>query len=127
LAAFRYLIQPGRQISYGELVDEKDLTGPTGSTRVWVDDVNADGKLDVLVGDSVHLSALPKGLSKEEFQKKQAEWNQEQTRISQEYQAAAEDPKKLQEYSEKIQKLYAQRSEFILEDSTGFVWVYLQK
>jgi hypothetical protein len=30
---------------------EEDLKEPLSCTRIWVDDVNSDGKLDVLVGD----------------------------------------------------------------------------
>jgi hypothetical protein len=32
-----------------------DLKGPLGCTRIWVDDVNSDGKLDILVGDQAPL------------------------------------------------------------------------
>jgi hypothetical protein len=43
-------------------------------TRVWVADVNGDGKLDLIVGDSVTLIAPAKGVSVEEFKKKFAAW-----------------------------------------------------
>lgn len=127
LKPFRDLIKPDRPIEPGKRLDEGEVTGPTGSTRVWVDDVNSDGKLDVLVGDSVRLVALPKGLSSEESERKQTQWNKDIAKASEEYQAAAGDQAKAGEASAKIQKLYAQRSEFIIEDSTGFVWLYLQK
>jgi hypothetical protein len=127
LATFLDLIKPDRQIAYGDPLDEADLTGPTGSTRVWVDDVNADGKLDVLVGDSVTLVALADGLTKEEFDEKQALWQEKIATVTQEYQAAAEDQEKLRKASKKLQALYAERSEFITEERTGFVWLYLQK
>jgi len=127
LKPFRELIAADPRISYGKPLGEDDLTGPTGSTRVWVDDVNADGKPDLLVGDSVTLTTMGDGLSKEEFEQKQAQWEKDLAKTSEEYNAAAGDQEKLQEYSAKIQKLYAQRAEFIKEDRTGFVWLYLQK
>jgi hypothetical protein len=75
LGPFEWLIKPpSRPIEYGQLLSEEELTGPTTSTRVWVADVNGDGKLDVLVGDSVTLLAPAKGVSAEEFKKKFAAW-----------------------------------------------------
>jgi hypothetical protein len=124
---FRDLIQPDQPIVYGKPLAESDLTGPTGSTRVWVDDINADGKLDLLVGDSVTLISVPKGLTAEVQRQKQEQWNKEIAKVSEEYQAAIGNQEKVQEYSEKLQKLYARRTEFIIEDRTGFVWLYLQK
>ena len=55
LKPFQSLIKPGKQAEGGQVLREEDLTGPAGSTRIWVDDVNSDGKLDVLVGDLVTL------------------------------------------------------------------------
>jgi hypothetical protein len=127
LAPFRPLIEVDRQIAYGELLGENELTGPTGSTRVWVDDVNADGKLDVLVGDSVTLVALPEGISKEESQKRQAQWQAAILAASEAYNAAANNPDQLQKALAKLQEVHAQRAEFIREERTGFVWLYLQK
>ena len=106
LAPFEWLIKPGQPVKYGNIVNEEELTGPTSATRVWVADVNGDGKLDLLVGDSVTLVAPAKGLSPEEFKKKFAAWE-----------------KAIEEY----RKIYDQRTEFMNEERTGFVWLYLQK
>jgi hypothetical protein len=127
LSPFRGLIKPHGAVDYGKLLSERELTGPTGSTRVWVDDVNGDGKLDVLVGDSVTLAEIAQGVNKEEFERKRAQWEKDVAQASEEYQAAQEDEKKLSAAREKVQKLYSQRSRFIVEDDTGFVWLYLQK
>ncbi len=126
---FRDLIEPVRtnRLGGGDLLDDADLTGPASSTRVWVDDVNSDGKLDVLVGDSVTLVALPDGLSKDESERKKAEWQDKMNAISVEYSAAGDDKSKLRAASDKMQELYARRSDFIIEDRTGFVWLYIQK
>jgi hypothetical protein len=88
--------------------------------------VNGDGKLDLLVGDSVTLVSPAKGLSDAEFKKKYADWEKD-------YQAAltslnsARDANSRQKANEEYQKVYAQRSAFMREEMTGFVWLYLQK
>ncbi len=74
LRPFQALIKPGRRTEYGQILNEEELTGPTTSTRIWVADVNGDGKLDLLVGDSVTLIAPAKGVSAEAFKKKFAAW-----------------------------------------------------
>ena len=61
LSPFRTLIEPGPPIEYGQILREADLKGPTHATRIWVDDVNSDGKLDILVGDSVTLISPAQG------------------------------------------------------------------
>jgi hypothetical protein len=137
LKPFRSLIEPTGRIQRGNRLAEADVKGPTTSTRIWVDDVNSDGKLDILVGDSVTLVSPAKGLTDEEFESKSAEWQTEwdaalaevNTPVAAENaddeKAAAE--KKRAEAQTRIQELYRKRSSFIQEEMTGFVWLYLQK
>ena len=113
LRPFQWLIKPASSGSLGNLLNEEQLTGPTTSTRVWADDVNGDGKTDLLVGDSVTLVSPAKGLSAAEFEKKFAAW---QKAVN----SAGRDNKEMS-------RLYQQRAEFMKEDRTGFVWLYLQK
>lgn len=109
---------------------EGDVTRPTYATRVWVDDVNGDGKLDLLVGDRVTLVSPAKGLTDEEMSKRYAEWQEESKKAQaaiaavQGKDAKEEDRKKA--YDE-FNKVYSKRSEFMTEESTGFVWLYLRK
>jgi len=63
--------------AYGKPLSETNLKGPTRAWRIWVDDVNSDGKLDILVGDSVTLVEPAKGLTDKEFKTKSAEWQKE--------------------------------------------------
>ena len=110
-------------------ISEDDLKGPTTATRVWVDDVNSDGKLDILVGDNTTLISAADGLSEEEFKEKQAAWQDEYNRVMAEWNALAQDTdaEKRNEISRKLGTVYQERSKFIIEDRTGFVWLYLQK
>jgi len=126
LEPFRPLVKPGHQVAPGQPLREDDLTGPTRATRVWVADVNGDGKLDLLVGDSVTLVSPAKGLSDAEFKKKYADWEKS-------FKAAlaalnsGRDAKSNQKAVEEYNKVYNRRTEFMREEMTGFVWLYLQK
>jgi hypothetical protein len=127
LSPFRPLIQPGPPIEYWQPLDEADLTGPTHATRVWVADVNCDGKLDLLVGDSVTLISPANGLSKEDFKKKFADWQNAFKAASAAIRSADGDANARAKASEDYDKVYGRRAEFMHEEMTGFVWLYLQK
>jgi len=126
LSPFRPLIPPGPPIEPGRALREDDLTGPTHATRVWVDDVNSDGKLDILVGDSVTLISPAEGLGAEEFAKKFADW-QGAIKAATELRSTADDPKAQGRANEEYVKVYKRRAEFMHEEMTGFVWLYLRK
>ena len=127
LTSFRPLIPPGPKHEYGQILRDADLHGPVGDTRVWADDVNGDGKLDLLVGDSAPLISPAAGLSEAEFKKRFDEWTRLQTEVSGKIQAAANDEKEQAKARQQMQDIYEQRSQFMKEDSTGFVWLYLRK
>jgi hypothetical protein len=126
LRPFQWLIKSGRAIEHGQLLSEEQLTGPTTSTRVWADDVNGDGKLDLLVGDSVTLVSPAKGLNEAAFKKKFATWQKAYETVTKEMSQATDQAKRSNAQQE-FQKLYQRRTEFMNEDRTGFVWLYLQK
>lgn len=101
---------------------------PAGSTRVWVADINGDGKLDILVGDAINLVSPAKGLSEADFKQRYDDWKSTLKAIQHEI-ALINDPDsdKMPPIHEKMSKLYQQRKEFMNEDATGFVWLYMQK
>ena len=170
LGPFEYLVRASEAMEYGQLIKENELTGPTASTRVWADDVNADGKLDLLVGDNITLTAPAPGITEEEYREQHAAWQQEIQEASEELaqrmtavpaetsedeetsndteaseqtsssignwlkslwgadsEQADPESSEIEQAQEKINELYGQRSEFMRGESTGFVWLYLQK
>ena len=128
LKPFRTLIAHGPPLEYGQILREADLKAPSGNTRIWVDDVNSDGKLDILVGDMTPLvSPADDKLTAAEFKRKFTAWNTAVGKAATELNASRDDPKKQAEARQRYQKLYEQRSEFMKEDRTGFVWLYLRK
>jgi hypothetical protein len=127
LNPFRPLINSGPKFDYGQILHDEDLKGPTTDTRIWVDDVNLDGKLDILVGDRVSLVAPADGLSEKEFKERSDSWTKESNEASQRLQAVINDEKERPKAQQRVQELYQQRTKFIKEDMTGFVWLYLQK
>ena len=127
LKAFEPLIQPSPEVKYGEPLSAADLKGPASSTRVWVEDVNGDGKLDVLVGDTVTLIAPAKGLSTEEFKKKFAEWQKAVEEMSKKINNEKASQEEREKANKEFRKVYQQKTEFMTEDRTGFVWLYVRK
>jgi hypothetical protein len=127
LSPFEWLIKPGQAPEYGQPLSEDELTGPTTCTRIWVADVNGDGKLDVLVGDSVTLITPAKGVSPDEFKKKCAAWRKALEAALKESDAAKDDASRREKANERYRKVYEQRTKFMKEEPTGFVWLYLQK
>jgi hypothetical protein len=127
LESFRSLIKSGKQAEAGQVLRDEDLTGPAGSTRIWVDDINSDGKLDLLVGDLVTLISPAGELSEAEFKQKYAEWQEAVSKARKDLTSAQQDEKARNEAQQRFSKLYRERSKFMKEDRTGFVWLYVQK
>lgn len=127
LKPFQTLVEPGRNVEYGQAFSEDKLTGPTRSTRIWVDDVNSDGKLDILVGDSITFISPAKGLSEEQFKKEQAKWQESVKVASENASKATADADQRNEAIKRLNDLYGERDKFMLEERTGFVWLYVQK
>ncbi|HTI51643.1 MAG TPA: VCBS repeat-containing protein, partial [Planctomycetaceae bacterium] len=139
LREFQWLIKPARhtddnesdadedEAESDELVTEESVTGPARSTRVWVADVNGDGKLDLLVGDTVSLAAPAEGLSVETMKKKHAEWKAKVARTREIFDSPTASDRIRERALERMEELHEQLSEIVAQESTGFVWLYLQK
>jgi hypothetical protein len=127
LEPFRKLIEHGPQIEYGSILRDSDLKGPLSDTRIWIDDVNSDGKLDILVGDLTPLISPADGLSEEQFKKRFAEWTKAREEAGEKLQAVVNDEKERSKAQQRMQDLYKERTQFMKEERTGFVWLYLRK
>jgi hypothetical protein len=132
LKQFRRIIKASAEPPSDQPYRDKDVREPGRMSRIWVADFNGDGKLDILLGDSVTLVTPADGLSDAEMAKRLKEWNKEMEKLQKSIEAKQDgkDKAELQiseETSKKFQALYEQRAEFMKEERTGFVWLYLRK
>jgi len=154
LGPFQSLIAAGSKNHNAPLLKESDLTGPASSTRIWVEDINSDGKLDILVGDNTTLISPAQGLSEQQYKEKHAAWTKKFQEASEAYSASMQQgttedddqesetggftgwmkslvglgpPSDMESAQEKYMEVYQQQSEFMQSESTGFVWLYLQE
>ncbi len=125
LQPFQVLIEPAHTIELGATFVEEDPKGPATSTRVWVDDVNSDGKLDVLVGDMVTLVSAAEGLSLDELKEKLTTWQESLTAVLEEVRSDNADAANSADAQKRLREHYDKRTQFIREERTGFVWLYL--
>jgi FG-GAP-like repeat len=127
LKPFKPLIEPGPKIEYGKLLSEEELTGPLESTRVWAEDVNGDGKLDLLVGDNVTLISTADGVSQEDYAKSFAKWKEDCQAASKNLNFGTGDPEARNRAYDRYRKVYDERTAFMKEERTGYVWLFLRK
>ncbi len=106
-----------------------EVAAPAGSTRVWVADMNADGLLDVLVGDMITLVSPAAGLSEDDYLKRRKEWDTTFDALQKEAEQVGgqTDQTKIEAVFERMNAHHEKRAEFMIEDRTGFVWLYVQK
>jgi hypothetical protein len=126
LKPFQTLVERTAPLRPGQPLGEADLKGPVMATRIWVDDINSDGKLDILAGDMVTLVSQVDGLS-EEQQTKYAQWQKEWEAALADIKSSADDETKQAEVRKRVQELSVNRADYLREEMTGFVWLYLQK
>ena len=130
--AFEDLLEGAGHVEASLALDESGVTSPASSTRVWVCDLDSDGKLDLLVGDSTRLLIVAEGVSMERAREAQETYETAIQAAQDEYSkvAGSEDEELLEQASEAFSAAWeaAQeaRSAFVDERSTGFVW-YLRQ
>lgn len=99
-------------------------TTPAADTRVWVDDLNGDGKFDLIVGDAVRLNFPPEGLDEAESRKRYEAWMRRQDELQKQRQSGELDA---DGFRKAFGELWKDRSKAIRTEGTGFVWVYYGK
>ena len=67
------------------------------------------------------------GVSEEEFKKKFAEWKKALGEAAEKLNSRPTTRRSRAKAQQRYQELYQQRSEFMKEDRTGFIWLYLRK
>ncbi|MBM3877787.1 MAG: VCBS repeat-containing protein [Verrucomicrobia bacterium] len=125
LKPFKTVIAANTPVATGEFLDEKDIAAPSSSMRIWVEDVNGDGTLDILVGDNVTLISPAKGVSKEDFAKRQAKWKAAMEDVQRDLGNSSSGSNRAA--MERYQKLYQERASFMNEERTGYVWLFVRK
>ncbi|MEZ6017632.1 MAG: VCBS repeat-containing protein [Planctomycetota bacterium] len=114
-------------------VDDSHIKVPQSATRIWVDDVNGDGKGDLLVGDTVTLITPAEGVSLEDATAKYAALMERQMEIfgapPKDFDSLSEEEQQkfYDEQSAKYEAFEAEVSKVVQRESTGFVWVYHRK
>lgn len=127
LKPFQPLIDAPKNMKYGKLLNEGDLVGAGRATRVWADDVDEDGRTDILVGDRVTLIEPAGGISESEFKAKLAQWRQEIAETRAVLHDEDADPNEKKAARKRFSELYRKRRQFMNETRTGFVWLYRQR
>ncbi len=107
--------------NHGTKFGDAHCKSPAAGTRVWADDVDGDGKLDLLVGDQITLLHLAKGVDEADARKKLGAWQKKQQDFFAEPQGDGEAAQK--KWQETYQALEKERDKFARQEMTGFVWL----
>lgn len=113
--------------STGTRLGDAHVTQPQIATRVFVDDLDGDGKFDILIGDNITILHPAKGLSKKEAREKLAAWAERWKAIAASRQTGELSAAEREKLQEQTRAVYEQREEIVRTERTGFVWVMYQK
>jgi hypothetical protein len=116
--ARKTLVEPAGHGETSDVLGDDHLKGPGDSTRVWADDLNGDGKLDLLLGDNVTLYHAAEGVEASVAKAKLGEFR---AALAELFKEDSDD------FSDRYHALEKARDPFVTEDRTGFVWVLYRK
>ena len=125
-AAGRRLVYPPTKAGEGIRFGEAHLTGPQGSTRVAAADVDGDGKLDLLIGDTTTITRPADELTELECLEKMKVWQAKVDAIQAERPELDESDESWEifdAWQSRRAAVYRKRSEFMSEVGTGSVWL----
>lgn len=100
---------------------------PSSSTRVWADDLNGDGKIDLIVGDKVTMLRPSKGKTKEEAQELLIAWEKKISQVLDDDKKIEPNSKEGQMNKNKFFEIAREKDQIVEEKTSGFVWIYLRK
>ena len=111
---------------------EAGIKGPQWTTRVWVDDLNHDGKLDLLVGDSVRLQFIREGMDELSALRNLAALESESDEenlyaVRKIIGNRGTEAELLAELRAMRARIRGKRAKFLREENTGFVWALYQR
>jgi len=112
----------GGEVRFGDA----HCVAPAGCTRVWAADIDGNGKLDLLVGDSITLYFAAEGVDEATARAKDAEWTKRQEALQRAY-LRGDDAEARRKWDDDSSKLWKEREAFLREEMTGFVWLLCQK
>jgi hypothetical protein len=115
------------QLATRVMPDDNHLAMPQRDTRIWVDDVDGDGKLDILVGDTCEVITPAEGLDLATAQAKYDELLKRQAELfSNEGGYGPDGPsqEQFEEMMERLEEMDREMAKVVRRDSTGFVWLY---
>lgn len=117
------LVEPAGHRGGGEVrFGDAHCTAPASDTRVWAADVDGDGKLDLLVGDTITLYFVAEGVDEATARTKDAEWQKRQAAHMESYPQDGSQAAETK-WQEGWRKLAKDREAFVREEMTGFVWL----
>ena len=109
------------------VLGDAHLTGPQSSTRVFAEDVDGDGKLDLLVGDMITLTYALEGVDEATTLANLRAWNERANELMEGFQEAASDEAAMEKANTAWMEHHEAKTEIVREEMTGFVWLYRQK
>ena len=110
-----------------ERFGDAHVVRPTHATRIWIADVNGDGKLDLLLGDQIQLQHLQEGVTEAAAKAALADWGRRQQELFASMPQGEPTPEQEAKWSAAWDALLEERKKFVREDATGFVWLLQQK
>jgi hypothetical protein len=120
------LVEPAGHRGGESRFGDAHCVAPASDTRVWAADVDGNGKLDLLVGDTITLYFKADGVDEATARTKDADWQKRQQAHMGAYPQDGDEAAQ-RKWQEDYQKLDKEREAFVREDMTGFVWLLRQK